>query len=138
MKKLKVNVLSIAALAIGVLTMSFKMVEKITQDEEMVWRYTPSTAAGHNNPANYVPPNGSENCPNESDVRCTLEAPDNGSGQPDLSQATKITFKARYLALEKRNLVFRFFITTNADSAQCRTFELQQMVLGIRIGYLRW
>lgn len=95
MKNLKVNVLSIAALAIGVLTMSFKMVEKITHDEEMVWRYTPSTPAGHNNPANYVPASGSENCPNESDVRCTLEAPDNGSGQPDLSQATNITFKAR-------------------------------------------
>ncbi|MGN0019981.1 MAG: hypothetical protein ACI35Z_04245 [Sphingobacterium hotanense] len=95
MKKLKVNVLTIAALAIGALTMSFKMVEKIRQDEEMVWRYTPATSAGHNNPSNYVPASGSEICPNESDVRCTLEAPDNGNGQPDLSQATNIRFRAR-------------------------------------------
>lgn len=94
MKKLKLNLFSIAALAIATLTMSFKMVEKISQNEEIVWYYIPTTAAGHNNPANYVPATGSENCPNESDVRCTLEAPDNGSGQPDLSQATNITFKS--------------------------------------------
>ena len=95
MKKLKVNLFSIAALAIATLTMSFKMVEKISQNEDLVWYYTPTTAVGHNNPANYVPATGSEDCPSESDVRCTLEAPDNGIGQPDLSQATNITFKAR-------------------------------------------
>lgn len=95
MKKLKLKVLTIAALAIGTLTMSFKLVDKLTMEEELVWHYVPNTTAGHNNPANYIPATGSENCPNQSDVRCTLQAPDNGNGQPDLSQASNITFKAR-------------------------------------------
>jgi len=95
MKKLKVNLLMITALAIGAVTMSFKMSEKPMQDDVEVWQYTQSNTAGHNNPANYIPATGSENCRNESTVRCTLQAPDNGSGQPDLFQATNITFKAR-------------------------------------------
>jgi len=99
MKKLKMNLVLVAAMAIGAVTMSFKLVELNTEkalpDDVEVWQYTQSTTAGHNNPANYIPATGSENCPNESDVRCTLQAPDNGSGQPDLSQATNITFKAR-------------------------------------------
>lgn len=95
MKKLKVNLLMITALAIGAVTMSFKVAEKAMQDDVEVWQYTQSTTAGHNNPANYIPATGSENCPNTSTVRCTLQAPDDGNGQPDLSQATNITFKAR-------------------------------------------
>lgn len=89
----------VAAVAIAAVTMSFKMAEKSAGnssiDDVEVWQYTQSTTAGHSNPANYIPATGSESCPNTSTVRCTLKAPDNGSGQPDLSQATNITFKAR-------------------------------------------
>src|SRR5690625_2587466 len=99
MKKLKVNLMMVLALVIGAATMSFKLGEKnidvSSVDDVEVWQYTEETTSGHNNPANYIPATGNENCPGETLVRCTLNAPDDGSGQPDLSQATNITFKAK-------------------------------------------
>ncbi len=98
MKKLKVNSFMIAALAIAAVTMSFKMADRNVSASSLdveVWQYTQSTTAGHSNPGNYIIATGSENCLGQTPVRCTLKAPDDGSGQPDLSMATDITFKAR-------------------------------------------
>jgi hypothetical protein len=57
------------------------------------WHYIPATSTGENNSSNYELASGSENCPGSTSVRCVIEAPDNGSGQPDLSDVTELTFK---------------------------------------------
>lgn len=96
MRTLKSKFVLLTLLFIGVLAMSFTLVKTNTSGEARqteVWRYTGTNTAGHSNPANYVPADGSESCPGTSPIRCTLQAPDNGSGQPDLSEASNITFR---------------------------------------------
>lgn len=63
------------------------------QKQNLQWHYIPNTAEGQNEPSNYELADGMESCPGTSSVRCIIEAPDNGQGQPDLDNATEVSFK---------------------------------------------
>lgn len=98
MKNLKVNFIALVALVIGIVTMSFKLSEDtpkvdLSSNDLIMWYYTETTDTNHDNPAKYVLATGNEDCPNLSNVRCTILAPDDGTGQPDLSQASNFTYK---------------------------------------------
>lgn len=74
MKRLKVNLLMVAALAIGAVTMSFKMT-----DDSTVYHYTSnSTAAGaFANVSNWA--EGDGDCGTTGNKPCEIEVPDGSS-----------------------------------------------------------
>ena len=67
---------------------------KPAKDPTPRWYYTLPTAEGENTASNYTALNGQDAfCITVGTVRCVIEAPDNGSGQPNLSQMTVISRK---------------------------------------------
>lgn len=76
MKKLKLNLFMVAAVAIAVVTMSFKMVNTSSLAGEKWFEYTGDGSIS--NPANYALANGNGEmpppCPNGDDERCAVLA----------------------------------------------------------------
>lgn len=91
---LKKNLIAVFALLLGIATMSFKMAEKTTPSTQ-IWYYTETTTDGHNDYQNYVPAEGPYFCLSTSDVRCTIEAPEDSTheGYPDLSDIQVLSRK---------------------------------------------
>jgi len=92
MKKLKMNLFAIVALAIAAVTMSFTVVKNASFAGEKWFEYTNATDDGNiNNPANYELANGNGNseppCPTGTTERCAVHAqPEAGTpDQPDMS-----------------------------------------------------
>ncbi len=91
---MKKYILSTIAILMIVVLSAFAF--SVKHDSKLVdpkWHYKLNTTTGENNPANYEPASGSESCPGITTVRCIIQAPDNGSGQPDLSHMTVLSKK---------------------------------------------
>lgn len=85
-KTLQKHAMILVAFFIAAVFSAFTIAEKNSSkvtDALPQWSYKLNTTSGENNPANYELAEGSESCPGGSDVRCIIEAPDNG-GEPDL------------------------------------------------------
>ncbi|MCT4317816.1 peptide ABC transporter substrate-binding protein [Elizabethkingia anophelis] len=93
MKRLKMNLFAIVALAIAAVTMSFKMANNSTLAGEKWFEYTDETGDGNpNNAQNYVltPSNGANppSCPTGTDEICAVKAQSvtiGGEEHPNLS-----------------------------------------------------
>jgi len=89
---LKKNLIWVFTLVLGIGTMSFKIVEKTSNNStNSQWYYTENVSTFEHEANRYVEYSG-QNCPGEESVRCSITAPDS-SGYPKLSEATNITYK---------------------------------------------
>ena len=89
----KKNLIWVFALVLGIGTMSFKIVEKKSDNGASVeWYYTEDVSDFEYDQTKYIEYDG-QSCPGAMSVRCSLTAPREANGYPQLSSATNITYK---------------------------------------------
>jgi hypothetical protein len=90
---MKKHLLSVIALSLAIASVAFTN-PKPAKHFNPRWFYKLTTTAGESDPANYEALNGQDGlCGSSGTVRCVIEAPDNGHGQPNLAQMTVISKK---------------------------------------------
>lgn len=83
---IKRHLIGLFALVLTVATMSFKMVEKSTNNSNNdLWYYTLSTDDGYDEEENFEPAGVHTECTGGSDIWCVIRAPQQpGTNLPDL------------------------------------------------------